>query len=331
MIRFHDALYSLTLTAREHGTTGTREAMTSGLLLQLGELSLPLPGSATGTAIPDWAKDPYDEAFDEGAVHSKSDDERLDPVFPQHPLSKVRRWLTAIEGTLAVSDDLVTGVVNPGTESSALDDDRHRMPPFALGILFLQMGRPDVAEPLLLESVHVRENAPDPDVPRLADKLILLGVAREMLGRLDEAIWAGEWAVRNMTATAPEGDPTLMRARANLARTYAASGRTEDAEPLLNEVIPRFEADGNDSELAVALNARGLVRQRQNRHAEAVTSFERALAVFEKLKGPEFIECGTVLRNMSRSAAALGDDVGSKRSLKRAEQIFVKNGKGGPH
>ncbi len=328
LIRFQEALYSLTLTASERGTTGTRDAMTSALLMQLGEMSLPLPGSASGTAIPDWAKDPYDDAFDEGAVHTKSDDERLDPIFPQHSLSKVRRWLTGMEQTLAVSDDLLAEIVNTGTESSAPDEDRHRMPPFALGILFLQMGRPDVAEPLLLESVHPRGNEPDPEVPRLADKLILLGVAREMLGRLDEAIWAGEWAVRTMEATAAESDPTLIRARANLARTYAASGRTDDAEPLLNEVIPAFEAQGNDSELAVALNARGLVRQRQNRHTEAMTSFERAHAVFEKLKGPDFIECGTVLRNMSRSAAALGDDVGSKRYLNRAEQIFAKNGKG---
>jgi tetratricopeptide (TPR) repeat protein len=195
-----------------------------------------------------------------------------------------------------------------------------------LAIMYLQAGRPDLAERYMSEGIPLRNGEPDLTAPRMGDNLILLGVTREMLGRPADAVWAHEWGVRAFRATRGDDDAGTVRARANLARTYAGLGRGDEAEPLLQEVIPIFEAQDNEGELSVALNALGLVRQGQNRHVEAIALFERALAVFEKLKGPDYQECATVLRNLARSAAARGDDIASRRALTRAERILQRRG-----
>ena len=321
MIRFREVMYRLTLEAGEHGRTGSREAITTALLFQLGELTLPIGiPSAAGTKLPGWMKDPYDDGYEGPTLHALSDDDRLDAILPGHPLSKVRRWLGAIQHTLAIPDDLRGDLVEPPAGVSG-GESRHRISAYALGFMYLQGGRPDVAEPFLAEGIPRLDGEPDITDPRVGQRLMLLGVAREMIGKLDEAASAHEWAVRAACATAGESDHETVRARANLARTYAALRRPDDAEPLLDAVIPAFEAQGNESELAVAVNALGLVRQSQNRHADALSCFERALALFEKLKGPDFVECATVLRNIARSADATGDQVGSRRALSRAGKI----------
>jgi tetratricopeptide (TPR) repeat protein len=221
---------------------------------------------------------------------------------------------------VAVPDDLRDDVVHVPVANES-ETSRHRMPPGAVGFLYLQAGRPDLAEPRLAEAIPRRGEEPDIAVPGIAQKLILLGVTREMIGQLEQAASAHEWAVRASVATAGDRDRETIRARANLARTYAALKRPQDAEPLLNDVIPVFEAESNDSELAVALNALGLARQCQQRHAEALACFDRALALFEKLKGPDYIECATVLRNLANSAEEQGDLVGARRARNRADKI----------
>ena len=67
-------------------------------------------------------------------------------------------------------------------------------------------------------------------------------------------------AVRACSATVADDDPEAVRIRAGLARVYAATG-DERAEELLGDVISRLEAQKNESELAIALNARGVLRQ----------------------------------------------------------------------
>jgi tetratricopeptide (TPR) repeat protein len=103
---------------------------------------------------------------------------------------------------------------------------------------------------------------------------------------------------------------------------YAGLGRHLEAEPLLTTAIPAFERTENKSELALAVNALGLVRQSQKRHSDARECFARALTLFEELHGPNYAECATVLQNLARSAEATGDRVGSARALKRAKEIL---------
>ena len=77
----------------EGHTTGVREAMVNAARTSCGEF-------AVGPAKPDGSRtitgffhDAYDPAFDEGALNSFTDDERLDVILPHHPLSRTRTLL----------------------------------------------------------------------------------------------------------------------------------------------------------------------------------------------------------------------------------------------
>ena len=325
MIRFRDATYSVTLEAGEHGTTGTREAVVTQVLISSGELQIsPVVPPATSAKLKGWFRDPYDDAYQGPILHSLSDDDRLDQLFPAHPLSKIRRWFTSTEQTLTVADDLRGDVVDPSPSAAFENETHHRVPVYALGILYLQEGRLDLAEPMLRDAIPLRDNEPVLDAPQVGKILIMLGVVRENMDRLEGAVWALEWAVRAFRATVGEGDSETIRARANLARVYVSLGRCEEAEQLLTEVLPFLEDQRNNAELAVAVNAMGLVRQTQNRHAEAIACFDRALTLFETLQPPEPDGCATALRNMAQSAEALGDAERGRQALARAESILRK-------
>ena len=78
-----------TIVAREHGTTGIREALITSDLMNKGKLTLESYKAS-------WAQDPYDSSYcgvDRSILRCMSDDESYDQLFPQHPLSKVRREL----------------------------------------------------------------------------------------------------------------------------------------------------------------------------------------------------------------------------------------------
>lgn len=75
--------------AREHGTTGVREAVVTTRLFNAGQLTLEAYESS-------WACDPYDPAYagvDRSTLRYISDAVEYDADFPEHPLSKVRREL----------------------------------------------------------------------------------------------------------------------------------------------------------------------------------------------------------------------------------------------
>jgi tetratricopeptide (TPR) repeat protein len=327
-IPLRNATYSLSLMAGEHGTTGIREAVTTAQLFQLRELKIPAGGTpGVGQKLEGWFRDPYDADYHGPTLRSLSDDDRLDALFPKHPLSKIRKWFAKVEDTLSIDADVRPDALpSAGAEGAedATERPSHRMSAFAVGMLYLQTGRRDVAEKFLAESIPLQDGEPPLDDVDVAQKLMCLGLARECQAKGLEAEWAFTRSLRGFQATAGENDPKTMLAVSNLARLYAGLGRPDDADPLLVKVIPFYEAANKDSELAVALNAKGLVEQARGRHREAILKFERALFLFERAHGPDFADCATVLRNLSRSLEANGDRAASKNTLARAEAILSK-------
>lgn len=85
-----------TVIAGEQGTTGVREAVIAAELMNSGELTL--DGYKRS-----WARDPYSDRYD-GVDRSVlcfiSDGERYDEPFPEHPLSRVRRTLSALPSSI---------------------------------------------------------------------------------------------------------------------------------------------------------------------------------------------------------------------------------------
>jgi hypothetical protein len=90
-----------TIVAGEHGTTGVREAVVTGDLMNAGKLTL-------DDYKLYWAQDPYDPAYrgvDRSVLRFMSDDGSYDEQFPQHPLSKVRRLLATLPDNVQLDSD----------------------------------------------------------------------------------------------------------------------------------------------------------------------------------------------------------------------------------
>jgi len=195
-IPLRKATYTLSLMADEHGTTGTREAVTTAHLFQLGELKIPAGGPpGVRRKLDGWFRDPYDAAYQGPTLHSLSDDERLDTLFPKHPLSKIRLWFAKIEETLSVDDDVrrdstrsIPGASNTGTA----DHTPHRMSAFAIGMLYMEAGRFDLAERFFTEAIPLQGGEPPPDDVGVARKLMCLGLVREYQTKGVEAEWSFE-------------------------------------------------------------------------------------------------------------------------------------------
>jgi len=85
-----------TIVAREHGTTGVREAIVTATLMEQGRLTLEEYRRS-------WAQDPYEPAYagvDRRVLRFVSDDEVYDEQFPAHPLTKVRHVLAILPGSI---------------------------------------------------------------------------------------------------------------------------------------------------------------------------------------------------------------------------------------
>jgi hypothetical protein len=82
----------------EHGTTGAREAVVTAELMNAGQLTIQEYELS-------WALDPYDPKYcgvDRSVLRFISDDERYDVLFPERPLSKVRRVLAMLPYSVQV-------------------------------------------------------------------------------------------------------------------------------------------------------------------------------------------------------------------------------------
>lgn len=91
-------------SAREHGTTGTREALVTAQLagqerLEIERYATP-DATGAGGKIRNWFRDPYDPEYSGRVLRSIADDEEYDALVPHHPLSRLRRTLMTVRRTL---------------------------------------------------------------------------------------------------------------------------------------------------------------------------------------------------------------------------------------
>lgn len=91
--------YVIEVRAAEHGTTGLRDS------LVLNEfLSDILEMSTDGPILRGWFQDPYNPTYTEGILRNKSEDAKYDDQFPDHPLSRVRRYLANIAQGIMIDE-----------------------------------------------------------------------------------------------------------------------------------------------------------------------------------------------------------------------------------
>lgn len=328
------ATCTIEMRSIERGVTGTRDALVTGHLAERGELEIEYPEGGRGVPgrIKGWIQDPYDADWKGLSLYSMSDDDRLDELFPQHPLSKIRSTLTAIRETLSVDPSLVPDRIDrpPSPDYEPLQGARRLLSAAAVGSLYLLAGKFDVAARVLADSVAAAEETGTSDI-RVARDLHLLGLAQESMANYVGAERSFSRSSEIFRAIAGAGDIETARALSNLARTYLSLNRYGDAEPLFDRTLKVFQEKDQPGDAAIALNGKGLVRIFQGRHAEAVVYFEQALAIFEKTYGSQFPDCADVLSNMATALQALGQDRKASEALKRARQIQASDGSRSPN
>jgi hypothetical protein len=91
-------------SAREHGTTGVREALVTAHLAGEGRLEIDRfetpDATGAGGKVRNWFRDPYDLEYRGRVLRNMADDEEYDALVPHHPLSRLRRTLSTVRGTL---------------------------------------------------------------------------------------------------------------------------------------------------------------------------------------------------------------------------------------
>lgn len=89
-IPFENCSYVVKIQANEIGVTGMRDAVILNRLMETGEVEI---GEEN---IINWFEDPYDPDFKQGTPMNKSELEKYDHEFPEHPLSIARSLIKKI-------------------------------------------------------------------------------------------------------------------------------------------------------------------------------------------------------------------------------------------
>jgi hypothetical protein len=111
MIQCNGCFFNVLLKSVEVGYTGVRDAIVLDRYFQRGVETDPSSGMPVG-----WFQDPYNPYVRESIMRNPSDDETYDLEFPDHPLSRVRRYCRELEAKATIDKS----ILRPGwTESDA--------------------------------------------------------------------------------------------------------------------------------------------------------------------------------------------------------------------
>ena len=90
-IPFENCSFVIKVQAKEIGITGIRDNVILTQLMGVGEVNFGDDG------LENWFYDPYDSEINEGIRMNKSEEEKYDMDFPDHPLTQVRKMLSKIK------------------------------------------------------------------------------------------------------------------------------------------------------------------------------------------------------------------------------------------
>jgi hypothetical protein len=328
VVPLRDGHCRFVVRASEHSATGVREAVITSHLVSLGEIdvkTLLAAGAPNGVMqIPGWFTDPYDSTYEGRTLHSLADDPRVDGLFPDHPLSRVRAALAQLRTTIELDDVDETESGPQPTFATPAGDGRtgREMSGLAVGMLLVQAGRFPDAQTVLAESLKCHGEGVNADPVRVAAEWQFLGFAHEGQAQLDAAEAAfGEAAVKYAASL---GERHLRTAQAvnNRARMIIARKDADGAEPLFRFSLEVFESEeSNTSDTAVALNGLGLVHIVREQYREAVACFERAVDIFDRVHGPDCADTAPTLRHLALAWKRLGELERMAEAWQRADDV----------
>jgi hypothetical protein len=270
--------YTLRISGNE-GLTGMREAAVNAKMIELGEIDIAAlmsgpPGADGAQAVKELApRDPYDPEFDDDAIYAASDDERLDPIFPGHPLTVVRDVLTRARKTWVADagrpgEENLVPPAGPGGPRRLLSDAVVRE-------LYWITGRNDLLEAELTAAIASAEAAGREMDAASARLLTMLGVVQHNSQNALKARNTLRKAERTLTTVLGDHRDTGC-ALVLLGRSEITLSRYLDAERSLRRAVAILERQPTaDLHLrnALALLASSLAQQ--NRAGEAAQVLER--------------------------------------------------------
>jgi hypothetical protein len=218
--------------------TGGREAAVSAQLWSLGEIKVADLENATGpTRIKGWFLDPYDSTHDEDALNSLSDEVRLDPTFPEHPLSKIRAALAIVCASLELHQSSVApeGPIAARLEPSV--GPRRCLTRAALHEIYWALGRNDLLEKELLAELQSADPSGTSEEPNVAKLLVMLGIVQHNLNNVPFAKTTLERACRIFESTSGPNHRDVAVALVHLGRAQRTLTRFLDARHSLGRAI----------------------------------------------------------------------------------------------
>lgn len=90
--------YAIKVDCQEYGTTGARDTIVSLKVRKEFDPRDPFKG---------WFQDPYDPTRKDPIMRNQSEDEQYDALFPNHPLSRARKYLAEIEKSIEFSREVL--------------------------------------------------------------------------------------------------------------------------------------------------------------------------------------------------------------------------------
>jgi len=103
-IPFKNFSYMVKVQCIDQGISEIRDSVVLEIMIRNGEVEL---GDGKEGLLKGWMKDPYDDSIHLPFMMNLSESEKFDNMFPDHPLSRMRKYLKHIEETIKIDESLL--------------------------------------------------------------------------------------------------------------------------------------------------------------------------------------------------------------------------------
>jgi tetratricopeptide (TPR) repeat protein len=171
----------------------------------------------------------------------------------------------------------------------------------AMGAYLLERGQYTLANPLLRQSLGLRQSLLGDEHKDIAYSLDSLGQLEHYQSRYEEAEPLYQEALAMQQRLSSDGHFGMAQILNNLAALYNNQGRYSDAEPLYQDALTmkkRLLGDEHSS-VALSLNNLALLYDNQGRYSDAESLYQDALAMRKRLLGKEHPDVAQSLNNLA--------------------------------
>ncbi len=241
-------------------------------------------------------------------------------------LAKLMQQITALtkDGKLAEAADVGRRLVAIGESIAGKDHQLTATTLFALGQIYMLQGKLDEAEAIFNRVLAIREKAHGRDhaeVAAVVDRLGQIAVTRGNYAEAERTL--GRALTIYQRSLGPDHHDTAMT-RVALGRIRHAEARYAEAEAQFETALTALRKSPQPEHrmlVATVINNLAVVAQDQGRLALAETRLREALAIQEKVLGPESIAVGSYLGNLAEVHTRQGRYAEAETLMRRALQI----------